>query len=180
MAEFAIGISFFGIEFKVYVKDLQDLAKALDRLRKRNIGGYYYVKAKHSGRALDVIGWSRDDGANVIQYDFHGGDNQQWMFVQAPDNYYFIFSKHSGKCLDVCGAEYHDGANIFQYSFHGGDNQKWLLRREDDGCVSIIAKHSSKAMDVEGYSQDNFANVHQYTYHGGDNQKWKLESVVRT
>jgi len=46
-------------------------------------GGYYSVRAVHSGKALDVAGASTADGANVQQWTYGGGNNQQWAF-QAP------------------------------------------------------------------------------------------------
>jgi len=41
-------------------------------------GGYYRLTAKHSGRCLDVAGVSTSNGANVQQWECHGGDNQKW------------------------------------------------------------------------------------------------------
>ncbi|KAI8926387.1 peptidase of plants and bacteria-domain-containing protein, partial [Entophlyctis helioformis] len=35
----------------------------------------YYIKSRHSGKALDVAGGTSD----IIQWDFHGGDNQCWL-----------------------------------------------------------------------------------------------------
>jgi hypothetical protein len=34
--------------------------------------------ARHSGRALDVYGASTANGAQIIQWPWHGGDNQRW------------------------------------------------------------------------------------------------------
>src|SRR3712207_6997183 len=35
-------------------------------------------QSRHSLRVLDVSGWSTDNGAPVIQWDMHGGNNQQF------------------------------------------------------------------------------------------------------
>lgn len=139
---------------------------------------YYFIRAKHSGKALDVSGVSSDNGANIHQWALHGGDNQQWKFESAGDGYYFVKAKHSGKVVDVSGPSTDDGANVHQWSFHGGTNQQWKLQDAGDGHYYFVAKHSGKALDVS--SQPNTgdgANVHQWSIHGGDNQKWKLEKA---
>jgi hypothetical protein len=38
------------------------------------------LRALHSGKVLDVFGASTDDGAPIIQFDEHGGNNQRWRF----------------------------------------------------------------------------------------------------
>ena len=40
--------------------------------------GYRFV-ARHSGKCLDVAGWSTDDGTGIIQWQCHGGANQTWL-----------------------------------------------------------------------------------------------------
>ncbi len=139
---------------------------------------YYTIRAKHSGKLLEVAGVSSENGANVQQWGNWGGDNQQWKFENAGDGYYFIKAKHSGKVLDVSGKPNPgDGANVHQWAFHGETNQQWKLEIADDGHYYFKARHSGKVLDVSGFSTENSANVHQWSLHGGDNQKWKLEKV---
>jgi hypothetical protein len=38
------------------------------------------VIARHSGRVLDVEGGSSASGAQIIQWGYHGGGNQRWLF----------------------------------------------------------------------------------------------------
>jgi len=40
--------------------------------------GYFKITAKHSGRVFDIANASKANSANLKQYDWHGGDNQQW------------------------------------------------------------------------------------------------------
>ncbi|ROO59234.1 ricin-type beta-trefoil lectin protein [Micromonospora sp. Llam0] len=46
-------------------------------------GGYAYetLRARHSGKCLDVAGYSTADSARVIQYTCGTGGNQQWQRV---------------------------------------------------------------------------------------------------
>ena len=91
------------------------------------------VIAKHSGKCLDVSGGSRSNGADVIQWNCHGGDNQLWRLVPAAGGYFRIIAKHSGKCLDVSGGSRSNGADVIQWNCHGGDNQRWKLQPPTPG-----------------------------------------------
>jgi len=139
---------------------------------------YFRIKAKHSGKVIDVEDANTSDGANIIQWTYHGGDNQQWLFVEVEPGYYKIVAKHSGKVMDVAGGSTSDGANILQWTYHGGDNQKWQLVPAGGGYYYIICKLSGKAVDVAESSTSDGANIIQWTLHGGDNQKFRLDPVV--
>jgi hypothetical protein len=91
--------------------------------------GYYKLEAVHSGKALDVEGASTSDGANVHQWAYGGGENQQWDIVENEDGTYRLLARHSGKALDVENASTSDGANVHQWAYGGYDNQKWTLER---------------------------------------------------
>ncbi len=141
--------------------------------------GTYKITARHSGKALDVQGVSTAEGANVHQWTYVGGNNQQWFVTDVGGGYYKIISKHSGKALDVTNSSTADGANVQQYSYLGGTNQQWKIEPTTDGFHKITARHSGKALDVSGGASatGDGVNVHQWTYLGGTNQQWKLEKL---
>jgi hypothetical protein len=132
------------------------------------------IRAKHSGKVLDVEGVSMANGADIQQYDWLGGDNQRWEVQHVGDGYYRIVAKHSRKVLDVRGVSPANGAQIQQYDWLGGDNQRWKIDRLDDGHYKIVAKHSGKVLDVRGVSPANGARIQQWDWVGGNNQRWKL------
>ena len=138
---------------------------------------FFEVVARHSGKCLDVSGASTDNFASVIQWDCHGGANQQWQFVPLGDGYYRIVARHSGKVLDVYGVTTDDLAPIIQYESHGGVNQQWSLELVGDGYYRIVARHSGKALDVLGVSLENGTGIIQYTPHSGENQQWLLRVI---
>lgn len=140
---------------------------------------YYNVRAKISGKVLDVEGASTANGANVQQWALYSAnDNQKWQFKDAGDGYYYVVAKHSGKVLDVKGASTADGANVQQWTLYtANNNQKWKLQDAGDGYYYFVAKHSGKVLDVPGGSADNGTGILQWTLNGGDNQKWKLEKI---
>ncbi len=39
------------------------------------------LQSRHSLKVLDVSNWSTANGAPIIQWDWHGGNNQQWQIV---------------------------------------------------------------------------------------------------
>ncbi|MGW0511081.1 RICIN domain-containing protein [Streptomyces olivaceoviridis] len=117
-------------------------------------GRGYKIVARHSGKCLDVSGWSGADGAQVFQWDCHGGANQLWKFVDIGDPKscppsggcaenavgYLIVSQHSGKCLDTGNGDFpsppRQGAGLQQWACarNTGDpwwvNQAWRIEDE--------------------------------------------------
>ncbi|TFH52534.1 MAG: hypothetical protein E4G89_01470 [Methanothrix sp.] len=61
------------------------------------IQGYYRIKAKHSGKCLDVTGSSQENGAEIIQWPCHSGNNQKFKLepIEGESGYYRIMAKHS-------------------------------------------------------------------------------------
>ncbi len=136
-------------------------------------GKTYVIKSKNSGKALDVSWGSKDNGANVLQYQYCGYNNQKWYIESVGNGYYAIKCANSGKCLEVSGASTSDGANVQQWDYYGGDGQQWKVESVN-GSYRIINRKSGKALDVSGRSREDNANVLQWKYTGADNQLWNI------
>ncbi len=65
--------------------------------------GYYTISAIHSDKYLDISGGSKNDGAEVIQWNYHGGNNQQWKIQDAGNGYFNIISRCNGLYLTIDG-----------------------------------------------------------------------------
>ncbi|WP_415383246.1 RICIN domain-containing protein [Halosimplex sp. TS25] len=137
--------------------------------------GTYQITNVNSGKALDAAGSS--DGSNVQQYDYWGGENQQWYVEETSAGSYRIENVDSGKVLDVASQSTDDGANLQVYEDWEGDNQRWTIREDASGEYALEAVHSGKVADVDAASTDDGANVIQWSDNGGDNQRWTFESV---
>ncbi|MEU1312665.1 RICIN domain-containing protein [Streptomyces cinnamoneus] len=93
----------------------------------------FEIVARHSGKCLDVQGFSKNDGAPVIQWPCHGGSNQKWYFHRRADNLFEIRSLDSDKCLDAANANNpvvnppRTGAPLQQWTCLGNKNQAWQL-----------------------------------------------------
>lgn len=162
-----------------------DAALALNNVRNEIAGFYsapqgeavYQLRARHSGRCLDIGGWSTADGGNLLQWDCHGGNNQRFRMLDAGDGYVFLQSVHSGKCIDVQGVSRGAGANVYQWSCHGGDNQKIRMADLGGSLRHLAFKHSGICLDIFGADRNNGANATQYNCHAGDNQRFYPERL---
>ncbi|WDV49259.1 RICIN domain-containing protein [Streptomyces coeruleorubidus] len=132
------------------------------------------MKARHSGKCVDVAGSSTADGAAVQQLSCQGGDNQQWRLRSVGEGYYQIVAQHSGKCLDVSSASTANGAAVIQWTCKGSTNQQWQLQDAGSGYVELVARHSGKCLDVTSASTADGARLQQFDCLGGQNQQWSL------
>ena len=72
---------------------------------------------------------SSADGANIAQYTYNGGSNQQFEIVEVSDGVFAIKTRISSSlsCMDVYGWSTENGGNIAQWTYWGGDCQLWIL-----------------------------------------------------
>lgn len=139
--------------------------------------GTYVIRAKQSGRCVDVSGGSSADRANVIQWSCHSGNNQRWILNQMSDGHYQIKSKLSGKCLDVADSSSVNGANVQQLTCNNNGNQRWKLDYLGDGSYKMTAKHSGKVMDITPDPYLNGQNVRQWAWVNATNQRFTFQRV---
>jgi hypothetical protein len=129
---------------------------------------------KGSGKCLDVYKGSRENEANVQQFECTNELNQTWGLVSAGGNEYAIVNMNSGKVLDVYKGSTDNSANVQQFQWHGGPNQRWRIEPGRGGFFRIVNVRSGKCLDVERSSTQNEANVIQFDCHNGDNQLWRI------
>ena len=148
----------------------------------KDFSGIYNIRSKNSSLVMDVYGGGKDQGVNVIQWPFHGKENQQWKVENLNNGYYKITSVLSGLSIDVYGGGTDLGNRVIQWPWHGGTNQQWKLIENADGTVSFMSRLAEESgtgylLDVYGGGKDQGVNVIQWTAHFGDNQKWYLDKV---
>ncbi|MGN0596615.1 MAG: RICIN domain-containing protein, partial [Ruminiclostridium sp.] len=78
-------------------------------------------------KVADVEGGSGSNGANICQWDYHGGANQQWIIEPVDGGYYKIINAKTGKSIDVEARSTADNANVLQWDYQGGWNQQWSI-----------------------------------------------------
>ena len=139
--------------------------------------GIYRIVARHSGKALEVGGFSKANGSNVQQWGYAWGENQRWAVTHLGNNQYSIVGAQSGKALDVAGWGTSSGSNVHIWTYGGAANQKWILTATSGGYYRLTPTHATgMCLDVSGYSSNDGANVQIWSYGGGNNQQWAFQA----
>jgi hypothetical protein len=133
------------------------------------------VQSLASGKCLDLPGGQTGDGTPPIQFDCHGGTNQQWDLVSAAEPGYRIVSRLSGKCIGVDSTNAAAGANIIQSACGDSPAQLWLL--EGSSSAYVVRNVANRlCLDVPGASKANGAKPITWACNGGTNQTWRYVS----
>jgi len=90
-----------------------------------------FENRSNRNRVLDIVGNSKDKGAEVCAWDHHGRDNQRWKLDYLPARYFFIKSELGGKVLDIERGSGASGTKVITYHQKPGhpDNQLWFEDR---------------------------------------------------
>ena len=94
-------------------------------------GAAFELRNQHPGNqnlCLDVKGGSRDDGAEIVQWQCNNGNNQHWTRVEHGKGWFSLKNVHSGKCLDLAGGDKRPGATFSQYSCRQGGHPNQMFR----------------------------------------------------
>ena len=80
-------------------------------------------------QAVDVAGWSADNGANIDSWAKSGAKNQQFRFVKESDGSYGILTRVTDLkgCLDVYDISKDPSANVCQWTYWKGAGQRWFF-----------------------------------------------------
>jgi hypothetical protein len=139
-----------------------------------NSSAWYRIVCRQSNKALDVNGSSTANGGAIVQWDYWGGNNQQWKITSLGNGYFSIINRNSNKALDVNGGSTTAGTGIIQWDYSGGNNQQWRIVHMGFGYYEIINRNSNQSLDINGASTANGAGAIQWHYNGGRNQQWQI------
>jgi hypothetical protein len=85
------------------------------------------VDGSGANLALDVLGFSEDENATVIQWPQNGEPNQQWKMTSATGGTWTLTNNHSLKCLTPLGGATTAGTPVVQASCTGVAAQRWTF-----------------------------------------------------
>ena len=94
----------------------------------------FQIVVRHTGKCLDVTGFSQNNGAKVVQWQCHGGPNQLWYFHKRAGEgnaLWELRAWHSNKCLDAANPSLtapSQGAYLQQWECLDGQNQAWRIQ----------------------------------------------------
>ena len=116
---------------------------------------YWVIRNNATGKVLDAaIGTGIDggnNGANIQQWAYHGGDNQKWTLQMAGDGYFYIRSKlDPNLVLDLLYGSTDNGTNLQLCNYYGGENQQWYLW---DNTINLSAEWTNSNYKVD-YNAD--------------------------
>jgi hypothetical protein len=144
-----------------------------------DVASWYVLVNRNSGKVLDDRSFATNDGAAVVQWARHDGNNQQWRFIDAGDGYYRLQNRHSGKILDDYNWSKTASTDIVQWSDLNGSNQQFQVVASSGGYVRLINRFSGMAVEVHGAGKHDGAKVVQYGDWKGANQQWQLVPAGR-
>lgn len=131
------------------------------------------LQSRASEKCIDLPGGQTRDGTPAIQYDCHGGPNQQWRIDHAaPTTNTRIVSRLSGKCLGIDSGS--AGSPVVQSRCTDSPNQLWMRALVIDGSIFRNVA-SGLCLDVPGASRANGAKLIVWTCNGGINQTWRYQ-----
>jgi hypothetical protein len=140
--------------------------------------GEYIIISAQNEKVFDAAGGNKDNGTNICVWDFHGQENQKFIFEFADNGEFVINSKHSGKRIDVSQGSTQDLANLQLWEMNTSPAQKFRLEPvENTDMFMIVNVNSNKAITLD----PNSGNVFQLSKpspndkQGGNlNQCWRI------
>lgn len=140
-------------------------------------GVYNILSALNRGKAVDVSGANKQNGANIQLWDYVDELQQQFYFIRVSGYYYKIQDVNSGKVLDVESGTRRSGVNVQLYQYNGTDAQLWKIESAGDGYYYLKNK-LGYYLDVSGGSANNGSNIQVYSFNRTKAQKFKLRPTT--
>jgi peptidoglycan hydrolase-like protein with peptidoglycan-binding domain len=146
--------------------------------------GTYYIRNKQSNKYLDVKGGSSYNGAELVQFPFHGDANQQFQ-ITYENGAYKIYTKIGGdrRCLDLRSSSEADtnGTDLMLYDASSSyKEQNFRFESLGDGSYHIgsYCSNGNKVLEVTNSSYDDCATVQIWQRDNSRiNDDWYLEPV---
>lgn len=148
--------------------------------------GYYYIKNKNSEKYLQIKNNATSNGAQIVQYDYHGEKYQQFKVTYESDGYYTIRPMNVSDQTSVIDMVSDSNANIDGsdcqlYTYNSSyQRQKFMIRDAVGGGYQIGTKQSngSKVLEVTNSSHANNEIVQIWTYSDTRaNDNWIFEKA---
>lgn len=137
-------------------------------------GSYVLVPQTGATRAVDVEGYSADNGAGVQLWDSNGNLNQRVdVLLDEQTGTYTLRFEHSGKVLDVSAGLAEAGTRVDQWEANGTLAQQWEIVPTGDGSYWVqSALGDGLTLDVcDGIDADG-ASLQVWSLNGASAQKF--------
>jgi hypothetical protein len=94
---------------------------------------YVEVVNEASGKVLGDPGFSTSNGTGIIQWQWNGGHNEEWVFNAAGNGTTQIVNAFSGLSLGDPGFSTSNGTQMIQWGYTGAANMQWKLLAAGNG-----------------------------------------------
>jgi hypothetical protein len=151
------------------VTDKISIIKLSNSTNSISYGVYRFTPKSALHSCLDSTG--EHNHASVIQRQYWGGFNQQWIAEPVDAGYYKLINRASNRVLGLDGCNANNG-NI-------SDCQKWKFELLPDGYYRVTPKYAQdQCLSVLPCSPIDGTKVQQWSWLDTDCQHWKLDWIA--
>ena len=141
-------------------------------------GVYSICSYGNKNRGMDVVDFSKENGAQVQLYDYLGNPHQQFILYDCGEGYYQLVARNSGKVVEIPQSSKGNGEWIKIYDNNGTHTQQWAVvenRYDEASAVTLYtdADYKGKAVTLsEG--QYNLSRMGLYNLKDNDMSSLKV------
>ena len=114
-------------------------------------GVYSICSYGNKNRGMDVVDFSKDNGAQVQLYDYLGNNHQQFILYDCGEGYYQLVARNSGKVVEIPQSSKGNGEWIKIYDNNGTHTQQWAVvenRYDEASAVTLYTDKGYKGKAV--------------------------------
>ena len=114
-------------------------------------GVYSICSYGNKNRGMDVVDFSKDNGAQVQLYDYLGNPHQQFILYDCGEGYYQLVARNSGKVVEIPHSSQGNGDWIKIYDNNGTHTQQWAVvenRYDEASAVTLYTDKGYKGKAV--------------------------------
>lgn len=140
-------------------------------------GVYSICSYGNKNRGMDVVDFSKDNGAQVQLYDYLGNPHQQFILYDCGEGYYQLVARNSGKVVEIPQSSKGNGEWIKIYDNNGSHTQQWAVvenRYDEASAVTLYTDASYKGKAVT-LSEDQYNLSRMGLYNLKDNDMSSLK-----
>lgn len=124
-------------------------------------GVYSICSYGNKNRGMDVVDFSKDNGAQVQLYDYLGNNHQQFILYDCGEGYYQLVARNSGKVVEIPQSSKGNKVTIYEDDNFKGKSKSYIA---SESFVGEDWNDKMSSLTVEAYHEL------QVTYQIGDAQ----------
>ena len=141
-------------------------------------GVYSICSYGNKNRGMDVVDFSKDNGAQVQLYDYLGNPHQQFILYDCGEGYYQLVARNSGKVVEIPQSSKGNGEWIKIYDNNGTHTQQWAVvenRYDEASAVTLYTDKGYKGKAVTlSEGQYNLSRMGLYNLKDNDMSSLKV------